>query len=398
MQPIAREAFASREGFLMPSFWKATPLAMLFVAGLSACSDQVRTPTAAEPSEMRHYTAPAEPVNGEFIRQTGDNTVWLVFNRTLYGVPDPQTLRACTAGRELRVRQVSYLPSWSRQTLPSAGDPSRRPHGRVWMHGDRPVQGSNGTVWLVEGCVKSGIPSADVYSAIFNGDWSRIVAAADADLNALPTGPIAQPIPLRRAGTLLESNGTITWVTYHGGSLGVPDPATMDSYCRPWSDMISGSAEYNAYPLQATLQPGLSSGCLRGNDYPYVNSAMGYADAWSFITRNCTSFAAWRLNQDGIEFWNYYGGPHWGNADNWDDAARSLQSSNPNLGVRVDKTPKRGAIAQWNSNHVAFVAAVHNDGYITIEEYNNPAGSGLYNSRRIPASNVDNYIHFRSDS
>lgn len=379
----------------MQLFRKIAPIGILVLGGLSACSDDARTPTAAEPGSARRYTAPAVPVNGEFIRSSSDPTVWLVFNNTLYGVPDQQTLRACTGGRESVVRQVSSLPSWTRQTLPSAGNPMQRPHGRVWMHGDRPVQGSNGTVWLVVGCVKSGIPSSDVYTAIFNGDWSRIVGVADADLNALPTGPVAGSLPLRRAGTLLESNGTITWVTTRSTSLGIPDPATMDSYCRPWSDMVSSSTEFNAYSMPATLQPGPSS-CLRGNDYPYAGSVMGNADQWSFITRNCTSFAAWRLNQDGIEFWNYYGGPHWGNADNWDDAARSLQSSNSGLGVRVDNTPKRGAIAQWNWNHVAFVAAVHNDGYITVEEYNYTYGA--YSYRRILASSVDNYIHFRADS
>jgi len=380
----------------MQSISKSFPFA-LAAAVLAACSDGNDMPTAVAPSNAVHYTAPAEPVNGELIRQSGDPTVWLVFNRTLYGVPDGQTLRACTGGRETVVRQVSYLPAWGRLTLPSAGSPTSRPHGRAWMHGDRPVQGSSGTVWLVEGCVKSGIPSSDVYVAIFNGDWSRIVSVADADLNALPTGPVAQPLPLRRAGSLLESGGTIKWVTYHGGSLGIPDPATMDSYCRPWSDMVSGSTEYNAYVMPATLQPGPASGCLRGNDYPDSAWSMSSADQWSFYARNCTSFAAWRLNQEGVEFWNYFGGPHWGNADNWDDAARSLQASNPGLGVRVDRTPKRGAIAQWNFNHVAFVAAVYNDGTITVEEYNY-ATTGGYGTRRIAASSVDNFIHFRADS
>lgn len=367
------------------------PLAIIGLAAISlaACDDQNPAGIQSHPVDPQNYTAPAEPVDGEFIRQQFTNTVYLSYGRVLYGVPDPQTLRACTGGRDRVVREVSSLPSWPQRTLPSAGDPTRRPHGRVWMYGDRPVKTStSGTVWVVVGCVKSGIPSEAVYNTMFNGDWSRIVTVSDADLAALPTGPAAQALPLRRAGTLLESGGTVRWVTFHGGSLGLDAASTMDSHCRAWSEMFSGT-EANAYTIIGILQPG-SYSCVRGNDYPYQSASMSYADPWNFYYRNCTSFAAWRLNQDGIEFHNYYGGPRWSDASNWDDVARSL-------GMRVDKTAKPGAIAQWNSNHVAYVAAVHNDGYITIEDYNAgyPTNPGLYNSRRITASSVENYIHFR---
>ena len=370
------------------------------VLALGACADQGPTETARA-GDASYYTVPAEPVDGELIRKTGTATVYLSYGHTLWGIPNPQTLRACAGNRESVVREVSYLPAWQTRTLPAAGDPTRRPHGRAWLYGTRPVKNTAGTVYLVVGCVKSGIPDQATYNAIFNGDWSRIVDVPDADLNALPTGPTAQPVPLRRAGNLVESGGTIRWITFHGGSLGIPDPQTMDSYCRPWSDMVSNSTEYNAYQQKGLLQPGPAS-CLRGNDYPYAGQSYGTyrpaydADPWQFWYRECTSFVAWRLNQDGVEFHNYYGGPHWGNADGWDDAARSLQSSNPGLGVRVDKTPRAGAVAQWNSMHVAYVAAVHNDGYVTIEEYNR-SYDGRYGYRRIPASSVENYIHFTAD-
>jgi surface antigen len=103
---------------------------------------------------------------------------------------------------------------------------------------------------------------------------------------------------------------------------------------------------------------------------------------------------AWRLNQDGIEFHNYYGDIRWSNADLWDTAASWLQANKPGLGVRINKSPARGAVAQWNSMHVAYVSAVHNDGTITIEEYNRNF-DGRFGSRRISATAVDNYIHFR---
>jgi len=379
---------------------KVVPLGILVVTALVGCVDAGRNPTNARALEPRTYTAPPEPVDGEFVRQLGTSTVYLSYGRVLYGVPDMQTLRACTGGRETVVRDISSLPAWPNRTLPSAGSPQRRPHGNVWMHGDRPVKTStSGAVYLVVGCVKSGIPSEATYNAIFNGDWSRIVTVDAAALDALPNGPTAQPVPLRRAGTLLESGGTFRWVTFHGGSLGIPDPATMDSYCRPWSDGITSATEYNVYSQRGILQ-GAGSACQRGDDYPYKNQSYGTYrpgyddDPWQFWYRECTSFVAWRLNQDGIEFHNYYGDIRWSNADLWDTAASWLQANKPGLGVRINKSPARGAVAQWNSMHVAYVSAVHNDGTITIEEYNRNF-DGRFGSRRISATAVDNYIHFR---
>lgn len=40
-------------------------------------------------------------------------------------------------------------------------------------------------------------------------------------------------------------------------------------------------------------------------------------DPWLFYNRQCTSFVAWRLNNDnGVDFDNYYGGIRWSNASN----------------------------------------------------------------------------------
>lgn len=372
--------------------------AAIALAALSttACTDQNPAGINADGVQANAYTAPAEPVNGEFIRQNGTSPVYLVYNRTLYGIPDPQTLRACTGGYESIVRVVSSIPGWPVRALPSAGNPQTRPHGRAWMHGDKPIQSTaGGAVYLLVGCVRAGIPSQTVYQQTFGDtDWTRVVKVSDADLNAFPEGPLAQGHPLRRAGTLVEKTGPVRWVTYHGGSLGVPDPVTMDSYCRPWADLVDEAGDFSFYSESWMLQQA-GAGCLRGNEYPYVGSSMSGVDAWNFYNRQCTSFAAWRANQDGTEFHNYYRGPRWSDAHNWNDAATAA-------GVTVNKTPRRGAVAQWeagaygasSAGHVAYVAAVHNDGYITIEEYNWSTVGG-YGTRRIPASSVSNYIHFR---
>jgi surface antigen len=376
-------------------------VASAFLGLLAACSDGSDVPTAMAPSSPQRYTAPALPVNGEFIRRTGDATVWMVFNQTLYGIPDEQTLRACTGGNEKVIRQVAALPGWTQRALPSAGNPQSLTRPNNWMFGDNPVKTStNGTVYLVVGCVKSGVPDQATYNAIFNSDWSRLETLTDGSaLDALPTGPNAQSFPLRRAGSLLESNGTIAWVTFRGGSLGVPDPTTMDSYCRGWSEYASGSSEYASYTMNGTLQPGPGpgAGCYRGDEYPYASQPYGiytsaYVDPWSFYYRQCTSFVAWRLNQNGIKFSNGYKGQHFGNANTWDEAANAA-------GVRVDHTASRGAVAQWNSGaagHVAYVASVNTDGTITLEDYNYNVSSnpGTYSRRTVAPSTVENFIHF----
>lgn len=128
-----------------------------------------------------------------------------------------------------------------------------------------------------------------------------------------------------------------------------------------------------------------------GDDYPdeYKNAAFqaNIADRWNFYVRNCTSFVAWCLNsRNGVSFHNYYRDVHWGNANNWDNAAISL-------GITVNDTPAVGAVAQTDSGsngHVAWVSAVSND-KVTIDEYNYGVKGG-YGTRTVSSSNF-RYIH-----
>ena len=123
------------------------------------------------------------------------------------------------------------------------------------------------------------------------------------------------------------------------------------------------------------------------DDYPYKNGAIDALDAWYFYTRECTSFCAWRLNHNlGIDFNNYYGGVHWGNASNWGNAAKKI-------GIDVDMKPAVGAIAWWARGHVAWVSAVNGD-TVTVEEYN-WVPPYEYCVRTFAASAVSGYIHFR---
>jgi surface antigen len=146
---------------------------------------------------------------------------------------------------------------------------------------------------------------------------------------------------------------------------------------------------------------------VRGDDYPYRAWSPKQLDPWGFASRNCTSFVAWRLNQDRDRIdapwaftseyvdthrWN----PPLGDAAEWAERARER-------GYPVNATPERGAVAHWNvgeagaadvpsgtKGHVAYVADVYADGTALIEEYHPQFG---YNARTTTAPR---YIHFPS--
>ena len=124
----------------------------------------------------------------------------------------------------------------------------------------------------------------------------------------------------------------------------------------------------------------------RGDDYPahYKNGSQEI-DKWRMYSRQCTSFAAFRLsNVNGFEIPAAYG-----NANEWGYRARRE-------GYRVDNTPAIGSIA-WSTaggyGHVAWVSNVMGDN-IEIEEYNY-GYTGSYNKRIIKANTMTGFIHFK---
>ncbi|KAJ1937852.1 hypothetical protein EC988_007760 [Linderina pennispora] len=153
----------------------------------------------------------------------------------------------------------------------------------------------------------------------------------------------------------------------------------------------------NGYVAKQCSGGGSSGGGSSGsagpmtNDYPYKSNC-GPVDKWNYFKCQCTSFAAWRINSRlGINFHNRYKGKAWGNANQWDDAARAS-------GVKVDGTPTPGSIAQTNQGgggfgHVAWVAKVSGNN-VVIEEYNYRVRRG-YGTRTVPKS-AFNYIHLKN--
>lgn len=123
------------------------------------------------------------------------------------------------------------------------------------------------------------------------------------------------------------------------------------------------------------------------------NGSFSYAEQWSewgFGYRNCTDWVAWRMNStNGVAFTNRMRGGHWSHANNWDDNAGAL-------GYPVNGTPAVGAIAQTDAGrfgHVAWVAAVHSNGTVTVEDYNH-AGTGRHAVRTV-STGTYRYIHVK---
>ena len=129
-----------------------------------------------------------------------------------------------------------------------------------------------------------------------------------------------------------------------------------------------------------------NSSYARGDDYPaYYKNGSQSIDKWRMYSRQCTSFAAFRLSGvNGFELPGAYG-----NAGEWGYCARRE-------GYRVDNTPAIGSIA-WSTaggyGHVAWVSNVMGDN-IEIEEYNYDY-KGNYNKRIVKANKMTGFIHFK---
>ena len=124
----------------------------------------------------------------------------------------------------------------------------------------------------------------------------------------------------------------------------------------------------------------------RGDDYPYYyKNGSQNIDKWRLYSRQCTSFAAFRLSSvNGFELPAAYG-----HAKEWGYRAQKE-------GYRVDQRPAIGAIA-WSTRgthgHVAWVSNVIGD-MIEIEEYNYDY-TETYHRRTVKASSMTGFIHFK---
>lgn len=142
--------------------------------------------------------------------------------------------------------------------------------------------------------------------------------------------------------------------------------------------VVFGLAETQALPAHAD----------GGDNYPWKTGTAFpncTLDTWGYCEQYCTSWVAFALHdRNGFEIPRGLG-----DASTWKDRASGL-------GYTADNTAAAGAVAWWNWNHVAWVKSVSADGQtVQLEEYNNPDGSGAYNTRSVAANNPEKYIHFK---
>src|SRR2546423_11319943 len=103
--------------------------------------------------------------------------------------------------------------------------------------------------------------------------------------------------------------------------------------------------------------PALSVSAAGVDDYPY-RGTVNKLDPWGFYTGYCTSFAAFRLSQEGIRLHGAsLQGPNgktafFGNGGTWDAAAASI-------GYVVDTHPTVGSVAVWHGGEVRDRGAGH---------------------------------------
>ncbi|GAA2744146.1 hypothetical protein GCM10009868_20680 [Terrabacter aerolatus] len=187
-----------------------------------------------------------------------------------------------------------------------------------------------------------------------------------------------------------NSRGVTQWATQTSGAgsfvrvLGTANVAVFQGSSMTWA--ITGGPA----PAGWTCYSRATQNCIERFGY-YGQRAWGYpVDAWG---NNCTNFSAYRLARDGVS-----NPGNLGNAMDWDTSARAK-------GFAVDQRPRVGDIAQWNSNHVAYVDWVSADGNtVAISEsgYGGTVLGATYTSmsgRRILTRGTyswpSNFIHFR---
>src|SRR3989442_1944045 len=121
--------------------------------------------------------------------------------------------------------------------------------------------------------------------------------------------------------------------------------------------------------------PALTVSAAGIDDYPY-RGTVNKLDSWGFYTGYCTSFAAFRLSQEGVRLHGAsLQGPNgktafFGNGGTWDAAAASI-------GYVGDSHPTVGSVAVWHGGedgawwggHGPYVMAVDAAGNAIVGEY-----------------------------
>ncbi len=154
------------------------------------------------------------------------------------------------------------------------------------------------------------------------------------------------------------------------------------------SNLRAEQAAANAAAMQSIGFGSIPAGVPGGGGYPgvWANAPLdAYVDPWGLYTRECVSYAAWKVHSTG-RFVPHFGGA--GNANQW-------PSTVAKYGIRSGSTPKAGSVAMWPIGyygHVMYVESVNSDGTITVSDYN-LNWDGLYRKYTRSAAGLT-YIYF----
>jgi peptidoglycan DL-endopeptidase CwlO len=132
------------------------------------------------------------------------------------------------------------------------------------------------------------------------------------------------------------------------------------------ASLRSQQAAENAAAMRNIGFGSIPAGVPGGGGYPgaWANAPLdAYVDPWGLYTRECVSYAAWKVSSTG-RFVPHFGGR--GNANQWPSTVAAY-------GISSGSTPKAGSVAMWPIGyygHVMYVESVNGDGTITVSDYN----------------------------
>ena len=132
------------------------------------------------------------------------------------------------------------------------------------------------------------------------------------------------------------------------------------------ANLRAAQAAENARAMRNLGFGSIPAGIPGGGGYPgaWANAPLdAYIDPWGLYTRECVSYAAWKVASTG-RFVPHFGGA--GNANQWPSTVAAY-------GIPSGSTPRAGSVAMWPIGyygHVMYVEAVNGDGTITVSDYN----------------------------
>lgn len=189
----------------------------------------------------------------------------------------------------------------------------------------------------------------------------------------------------------------------YGSEVGGKSDGSVEKGEVPYTDDTANVTGNQAVSSNNCSPQSYSGGKVSGtDDYPWANQVEAPNPVTGMYYVNCTDFALWRLNQqvgatdpNSPKYTNgNFASVPLGNGGEWATAWRAK-------GWPADNTPEVGAMAHFapgavgasqQYGHIAVVAAVNDDGTVTIEEYNG-ATPYKYSTRTVPADQVTTYLH-----